>query len=68
MIFLFLALKIPRIENVDVYNNRCIWQHVITVGVFSELHSQESFVGHILLSHVRMVGKVNYWLRQHSHS
>jgi hypothetical protein len=32
---------VPRVENFDVYNNFYIWQHVISVGILSELHSQE---------------------------
>jgi hypothetical protein len=58
--FLFLTLKMPPIENFDTLKNYYIWQHVMTVGVFSELHSQETFVGHILVIHDQFVCRVNY--------
>jgi hypothetical protein len=66
---LFLTLKMPRIENFDVYKNCYIWQHVITVGVFLTYIINKHSWG-ILSSHVISwsVEKITVGPRQHSHS
>jgi hypothetical protein len=35
----------------DVYKNSCILQYVTSVGILSELHSQETFGDNILFSY-----------------
>lgn len=40
-----LTLKVPNVENFDLYKNCYIWQHVGSIEILSELRNQETFDG-----------------------
>jgi hypothetical protein len=40
-----LTVQVPDVENVDIYKNVSVRQHVTSIDILSELHSQEMFGG-----------------------